>query len=60
MSDLDNKCELDIVIKEAKQELKTMFLKRRDIIIKLGRNSRNLLLRRKVSVKKLKSPYMKK
>jgi hypothetical protein len=36
MSDFSNNSELDIVIKEVKQELKTMFLKRKDIIIKLG------------------------
>ena len=48
MSDLDNKCELDIVIKEAKQELKTMFLKRRDIIIKLEEIVNNIISSRDI------------
>jgi hypothetical protein len=36
LSDFDNNSELGIIIKEVKQELKAMFLKRKDIIIKLG------------------------
>src|SRR5919107_898385 len=36
MSDFSNNSELDIVIKEVKQELKDIFLKRKDLIIKLG------------------------
>ena len=36
MSDFDNNSELGIIIKEVKQELKAMFVKRKDIIVKLG------------------------
>ena len=36
MSELNNKSELDIAIKEVKQELKALILKRKDLIVKLG------------------------
>jgi hypothetical protein len=36
LSDFDNNSELGIIIKEVKQELKAMFLKRKAIIVKLG------------------------
>jgi hypothetical protein len=36
LSELNNNSELDNVIKEAKQELRVLFLKHKDIIIKLG------------------------